>query len=130
MSYGRKLTKAELDTFLKNNRHGILAFAGKTPYALPMGYLYREKTLLLCLTDTGKKAERLKKNKTVCYTICKPRWARANAIASPASFLLAKSKAGVMLAIAHFQVCVYLFCHFTSLALIPSKEKVTPISYA
>ena len=74
MSYGKKLSKAELDTFLKNNRHGILAFSGKTPYALPMGYLYREKTLLLCLTDTGKKMERLRKNKTVCYTICKPRW--------------------------------------------------------
>ena len=39
-----------------------------------MGYMYREKTLLLCLTDEGKKKERLKKNKAVCYTICKPRW--------------------------------------------------------
>ena len=39
-----------------------------------MGYIYREKTLLLCLTDEGKKMERLKKNKAVCYTICKPRW--------------------------------------------------------
>jgi len=74
MSYGKKLTNAELITFLNANRHGILAFAGRTPYALPMGYLYREKTLLLCLTDEGKKKERLKKNKTVCYTICKPRW--------------------------------------------------------
>ena len=59
MSYGKKLTKAELDIFLESNRHGTLAFAGKTPYALPMGYLYKEKTLLLCLTDTGKKMERL-----------------------------------------------------------------------
>jgi hypothetical protein len=74
MSYGKKLTNAELTIFLNANRHGILAFAGGTPYALPMGYLYREKTLLLCLTDKGKKMERLKKNKTVCYTICKPRW--------------------------------------------------------
>ena len=74
MSYGKKLTNAELTVFLNANRHGILAFAGRTPYALPMGYLCREKTLLLCLTDEGKKMERLKKNKTVCYTICKPRW--------------------------------------------------------
>jgi nitroimidazol reductase NimA-like FMN-containing flavoprotein (pyridoxamine 5'-phosphate oxidase superfamily) len=74
MSYGKKLTIAELTNFFKNNRHGILAFAGRTPYALPMGYMYKEKTLLLCLTDEGKKMERLKKNKTVCYTICKPRW--------------------------------------------------------
>ena len=74
MSYGKKLTNAELIGFLNANRHGILSFAGKTPYALPMGYLYREKTLLLCLTDEGKKMERLRKNKAVCYTICKPRW--------------------------------------------------------
>jgi len=74
MSYGKKLTNAELIAFLNANRHGILAFAGRTPYALPMGYLYREKTLLLCLTDEGKKKERLKKSKSVCYTICKPRW--------------------------------------------------------
>jgi len=74
MSYGKKLTNAELITFLTANRHGILALAGRTPYALPMGYLYREKTLLLCLTDEGKKMERLKKSKSICYTICKPRW--------------------------------------------------------
>ena len=74
MSYGKKLTNAELIAFLNANRHGILAFAGKTPYALPMGYIYREKTLLLCLTDEGKKMERLKKSKSICYTICKPRW--------------------------------------------------------
>jgi len=74
MSYGKKLTNAELTTFLNANRHGILAFAGRTPYALPMGYLYREKTMLLCLTDEGKKKERLKKSESVCYTICKPRW--------------------------------------------------------
>lgn len=74
MPYGKKLTNAELITFLNANRHGILAFAGKTPYALPMGYMYKEKTLLLCLTDEGKKMERIKKNKAVCYTICKPRW--------------------------------------------------------
>jgi nitroimidazol reductase NimA-like FMN-containing flavoprotein (pyridoxamine 5'-phosphate oxidase superfamily) len=74
MSYGKKLTNAELIAFLNANRHGILAFAGRTPYALPMGYIYREKTLLLCLTDEGKKMERIKKNTAVCYTICKPRW--------------------------------------------------------
>ena len=74
MSYGKKLTNAELTTFLNANRHGILAFAGKTPYALPMGYMYKEKMLLLCLTEEGKKMERIRKNKAVCYTICKPRW--------------------------------------------------------
>ena len=74
MSYGKKLTNKELIEFLKNNKHGILALSGRTPYALPMGYIYREKTLLLCLTDEGKKMERIRKNRAVCYTICKPRW--------------------------------------------------------
>ena len=91
MSYGKKLTNAELITFLNSNRHGILSFAGKTPYALPMGYIYREKTLLLCLTDEGKKMERIKKNKAVCYTICKPRW-ETEALKTPCTSVVIEGK--------------------------------------
>jgi nitroimidazol reductase NimA-like FMN-containing flavoprotein (pyridoxamine 5'-phosphate oxidase superfamily) len=91
MSYGKKLTNAELITFLNANRHGILAFAGRTPYALPMGYIYREKTLLLCLTDEGKKMERIKKNKAVCYTICKPRW-ETEALKTPCTSVVIEGK--------------------------------------
>ena len=91
MSYGKKLTNAELISFLNANRHGILAFAGRTPYALPMGYIYREKTLLLCLTDEGKKMERLRKNKAVCYTICKPRW-ETEAFKTPCTSVVIEGK--------------------------------------
>ena len=76
----KNLTKREIDTFLKNNQHGILSMAGDKPYALPMGYMYRRKTILLGLATTGgmvtagKKMKYLKKSKNICFTICKPRW--------------------------------------------------------
>lgn len=76
----KKLTRKEIDTFLKNNQHGILSMAGDKPYALPMGYMYRRKTILLGLATTGgmvtagKKMKYLKKSKNICFTICKPRW--------------------------------------------------------
>ena len=49
----KNLTKKEIDKFLKNNQHGILSMAGSKPYALPMGYLYRRKAILLGLATTG-----------------------------------------------------------------------------
>jgi len=76
----KNLTKREIDTFLKNNQHGILSMAGDKPYALPMGYMYRRKTILLGLATTGgmvtagMKMKYLKKSKNICFTICKPRW--------------------------------------------------------
>jgi len=76
----KNLTKDEIDTFLKNNRHGVLSMAGDKPYALPMGYMYRRKTILLGLATTGsmittgRKMKYLKKSKNICFTICKPRW--------------------------------------------------------
>lgn len=70
----KKLTKEETERFIKNNRHGILAFAGNKPYALPMGYFYKRKTILLGLVATGRKMKDLKQSKNICFTICKPRW--------------------------------------------------------
>jgi hypothetical protein len=74
MAYFKKLTKNEIDKFLKNNQHGMLSMAGDKPYALPMGYIYRRKTILLGLVTTGRKMKYLKKSKNICFTICKPRW--------------------------------------------------------
>jgi len=74
MSDFKNLTKNEIDTFLKNNQHGILSMAGDKPYGLPMGYMYRRKTILLGLVTTGRKMRYLKKSKNICYTICMPRW--------------------------------------------------------
>ena len=74
------LSAREIDRFLKNNQHGILSFAGSRPYALPMGYMYRKKAILLGLAadggmvTTGRKMNYLKKSKNVCFTVCKPRW--------------------------------------------------------
>ncbi len=74
------LTAREIDRFLKNNQHGILSFAGSKPYALPMGYFYRRKAILLGLAPdggmvtTGRKMNYLKKSKNICFTVCKPRW--------------------------------------------------------
>jgi len=74
MAQSKKLTEKQLDAFLRENRHGILSFQGKTPYALPMGYMYKRKSLLLGMFPRGRKMKYLKENSTVCYTICKPRW--------------------------------------------------------
>ena len=57
----KKLTDREIDRFLKSNQHGILSFAGDKPYALPMGYMYKRKTILLGLATAGKKMKYLKK---------------------------------------------------------------------
>lgn len=74
MADTKNLTKNEIDKFLKNNQHGILAMAGDKPYALPIGYMYKRKTFLLGLVTTGRKMSYIKKSKNVCFTICKPRW--------------------------------------------------------
>ena len=76
----KNLTKSEIDTFLQNNQHGILALAGDKPYALPMGYMYKRKAILLGLATagsmvtTGRKMHYLAESKQVCFTVCKPRW--------------------------------------------------------
>lgn len=74
MAIFKKLTKNEIDKFLKNNKHGILSMAGDKPYALPMGYMYKRKSILLGLVTTGRKIKYLKKSKNICFTICMPRW--------------------------------------------------------
>jgi nitroimidazol reductase NimA-like FMN-containing flavoprotein (pyridoxamine 5'-phosphate oxidase superfamily) len=76
----KNLSAREIDRFLKNNQHGILSLAGSKPYALPMGYMYRRKTILMGLAASGgmvtagRKMDCLKKSKNICFTICTPRW--------------------------------------------------------
>ena len=69
----RKLSKEEIDKFLKNNSRGVLAFDGDTPYCLPMGYLYKRKAILLGMYPTGRKAKYLEKSRKVCFTVYKAR---------------------------------------------------------
>lgn len=76
----KKLTKIEIEKFIKDNQHGILSMAGDKPYALPMGYMYKRKTFLLGLVITGgmsvegRKMKYLTQSKKICFTICRPRW--------------------------------------------------------
>ena len=74
MADTKNLTKNEIDKFLKNNQHGILALAGDKPYALPMGYMYKRRTILMGLVTTGRKMKYLKKSKKICFTICMTMW--------------------------------------------------------
>jgi len=69
----RQLSKEEIDKFLKNNSRGILAFDGSTPYCLPMGYLYKRKTILIGMYPTGRKSKYLDKSMKVCFTVYKAR---------------------------------------------------------
>ena len=48
--------------------------AGDKPYALPMGYMYKRRTILMGLVTTGRKMKCLKKSNNICFTICMPRW--------------------------------------------------------
>ena len=76
----KKLTKNEIDKFLRSNQHGILSMAGDKPYALPMGYTYKRRTIIIgfattgSMVTTGRKMKYLEKSNNICFTICKPRW--------------------------------------------------------
>ena len=76
----KKLSKVEIEKFIKDNQHGILSMAGDKPYALPMGYLYKRKTFLLGVVATGgmsvegRKMKYLAQSKKICFTVCRPRW--------------------------------------------------------
>jgi len=70
----RELTDAEREEFLKENQHGMLAFAGEEPYAVPMGYGYKKGTVLLGFATGGRKMDCFQGSPKVCFTVCKPRW--------------------------------------------------------
>ena len=73
MAYTMKeLTDAEKDAFLNDNFWGILSFAGDEPYAIPVGYRYRKRDVLLGFAPTGRKTEYVNKSRNVCFTICRP----------------------------------------------------------
>jgi len=76
MRLSRQLTEKEREEFIKANRHGILAFGGRKPYAIPMGYMYRNGTIVLgfLTRPAGRKLEYLARSRQICFTICRPRW--------------------------------------------------------
>lgn len=69
----RTLSDAEKEEFIRENRHGILSFAGEDPYAIPLGYMHRKGDLLVGF-GPGRKMGYVEKSRKVCFTICRPRW--------------------------------------------------------
>ena len=68
----RELTDADKEAFLTDNYWGILSFAGDTPYAVPMGYMYKKGDVLMAFAPRGRKMECVNKSRKVCFTICQP----------------------------------------------------------
>lgn len=68
----RELTEADREEFILNNNHGFLAFAGVTPYTVPVAYFYRKGTFIIGLATPGRKMDYLEKSRKVCFTISKP----------------------------------------------------------
>jgi len=97
MAEFKKLTKTEIDKFIRDNQYGILSMAGDKPYALPMGYMYKRKTLLIGMAVSGgmviegKKMAYLAKSKNICFTICRPRWFVEN-LKNPCTTLVIEGK--------------------------------------
>jgi hypothetical protein len=70
MPNGKKeLTDAEKEAFLKDNRFGVLSFAGDKPYAIPVAYKYIKETLVFVMLRTGRKLDYIKKNPNVCFGV-------------------------------------------------------------
>jgi len=64
------LSESAIDDFIKTSKAGVLSFAHeKTPYAIPLGYFYGDRTIYLTLGPTGRKMEYVHKNKNVSFTI-------------------------------------------------------------
>ena len=59
-----------IDNLLATSKAGVLSFAHeKTPYAIPLAYFYKEKTIYLTLGATGRKMEYVHNNKNVVFTV-------------------------------------------------------------
>lgn len=66
----KTLTRAEIDTFLKSHRVGVLSMTdGKTSYAIPLAYSYDGKNIYLTMANQGRKAGYLKDDMQVCFVI-------------------------------------------------------------
>ena len=72
--YFKELTEDERDAFLSDNIWGTLAFNGEPPYAIPVDYEYRKRTILISLDIPGRKVGYLDRSLKVCFSICRPRW--------------------------------------------------------
>jgi nitroimidazol reductase NimA-like FMN-containing flavoprotein (pyridoxamine 5'-phosphate oxidase superfamily) len=67
------MSESEVDAFLDSEGHGVLAFAGESPYAIPMSYGYDADDRLLYMQlsrfDGSEKHARLDDSKTVSLVV-------------------------------------------------------------
>ncbi|RMF94295.1 MAG: pyridoxamine 5'-phosphate oxidase family protein [Candidatus Schekmanbacteria bacterium] len=64
------LSEEEIDSFLKEQRVGILSLTnGESAYGIPLAYFYDKKTIYITLGPTGKKMEYIEKSKKVSFTV-------------------------------------------------------------
>lgn len=66
----QNMDQQAIDTFLKKYRVGVLGLHdGTQAYSIPLAYAYDNNTLYLTMGHIGRKAEYIKKNKNVCFTV-------------------------------------------------------------
>jgi nitroimidazol reductase NimA-like FMN-containing flavoprotein (pyridoxamine 5'-phosphate oxidase superfamily) len=65
----RALTEDEKEAFLKDNRGGVLAFAGDKPYCIPIHYAYTKGTVVFEMLRAGRKMEYINKSRKVCFSV-------------------------------------------------------------
>jgi len=64
------LTQDEIEELLKGQEDGVLAITdGESPYCIPMGYQYIDKSIYLSFFQIGRKWSYLLKNKKVCFNV-------------------------------------------------------------
>ena len=70
----RKLTEAEYDALLLENRIGTLSLCdGAAPYAVQLEYLYHEGNLFMATFYEGRKVDCLKRNNRAVFTVFEDR---------------------------------------------------------
>ena len=66
----RDLSPAEVDTFLREQKVGMLSLTdGQYPYAIPLAYSYDNNAIYLTLGPQGKKMEYIGKNRNACFAV-------------------------------------------------------------
>lgn len=66
----KDLSKEEMLALLNKVEDGVVAFSdGKTPYCIPVGYVYVNDTVCFSLFPKGRKWNYFQKNQKICFNI-------------------------------------------------------------
>jgi len=67
----RKLSREEIDAFLRSQRVGTLSMNnGEKSYAVPLAYFYDGEQIYLTIGGEGRKMAYIRKNQHVCFVVC------------------------------------------------------------